>query len=50
MPAIYPNKELGEKAGSEELRDKAFAVCKAKYEEVYGVPLTYTTEEGGEQA
>ncbi|MBE5752032.1 MAG: 1-acyl-sn-glycerol-3-phosphate acyltransferase [Clostridiales bacterium] len=50
MPAIYPNTELGEKAGSEELRDKAFAACKAKYEEVYGVPLTYTTEEGGEQA
>lgn len=39
MPPIYP----GESA--EKMKDEAFAVYKAKYEEVYGVPLTYTTEE-----
>ena len=41
MPPIYPNKELGEKVGSQEMCDAAYAACKAKYEEVYGIPLTY---------
>ena len=34
-----------EKVGAEKMKDEAFALCKAKYEEVYGVPLTYGTKE-----
>lgn len=45
MPPIYPDTTLGEKAGAEKMRDEAYALCKAKYEEVYGVPLVYDTEE-----
>ena len=45
MPAIYPDASLGEKQGAEKMRDEAFALCKAKYEEVYGIPLTYGGEE-----
>ncbi len=48
MPPIYPNKELGEKVGAEEMRQRAYELCKAKYEEVYGIPLVYTTEESTE--
>ncbi|MBE5739925.1 MAG: 1-acyl-sn-glycerol-3-phosphate acyltransferase [Clostridiales bacterium] len=44
MPAIYPDKDLGEKQGAEKMKEEAYACCKAKYEEVYGKPLTYTTE------
>ena len=43
MPPIYPDESLGEKAGAEKMKDEAFALCKAKYEEVYGVPLCYGT-------
>ena len=45
MPAIYPDTTLGEKVGAEKMKDEAYALCKAKYEEVYGVPLTYTCDE-----
>ncbi len=45
MPAIYPDKELGEKLGAEKMMEEAYALCKAKYEEVYKIPLTYTEEE-----
>jgi 1-acyl-sn-glycerol-3-phosphate acyltransferase len=45
MPPIYPDTALGEKAGAEKMKEEAFALCKAKYEEVYGVPLTYATNE-----
>ena len=45
MPPIYPDKTLGEKVGSEKMMDEAYALCKAKYEEVYGCPLVYTTKE-----
>ena len=52
MPPIYPDETLGEKVGAEKMKDEAYALCKAKYEEVYGVPLTYgeeeTTEDGAE--
>jgi hypothetical protein len=41
LPAVYPDESLGEKRGAEQMRDQAFAACKAKYEEVYGVPLSY---------
>lgn len=46
MPPIYPDKSLGEKVGAEKMMNDAFALYKAKYEEVYGKPLTYTEEEG----
>lgn len=45
MPPIYPDTALGEKAGAEKMKDEAYAACKAKYEEVYGIPLVYDTEE-----
>jgi len=45
MPPIYPDKELGEKAGAEKMMNDAYAACKAKYEEVYGIPLVYEKEE-----
>jgi 1-acyl-sn-glycerol-3-phosphate acyltransferase len=45
MPPIYPDKTLGEKVGAEKMMNEAYAVCKAKYEEVYHCPLVYTTEE-----
>ncbi|MBQ3020472.1 MAG: 1-acyl-sn-glycerol-3-phosphate acyltransferase [Clostridia bacterium] len=52
MPPIYPDETLGEKVGAEKMKDEAYVLCKAKYEEVYGVPLTYgeeeTTEDGAE--
>ena len=41
MPPIYPDKSLSEKAGAEKMKDEAYALCKAKYEEVYGIPLVY---------
>ena len=45
LPPIYPDESLGEKAGAEKMKDEAFALCKAKYEEVYGVPLAYGAKE-----
>ncbi len=45
MPAIYPDESLGEKKGAQKMLEEAYAACKAKYEEVYGIPLVYTTEE-----
>ena len=48
MPAVYPDGTLNEKLGAEKMRDEAYAACKAKYEEVYGVPLVYATETDGE--
>lgn len=45
MPPIYPDKTLGEKAGAEKMCETAYALCKAKYEQVYGEPLVYGTEE-----
>ncbi len=45
MPPIYPDKALGEKQGAVKMMEEAYAACKAKYEEVYAVPLTYGNEE-----
>ncbi len=45
MPPIYPDETLGEKAGAEKMKDEAYALCKAKYEEVYGIPLTYEEDD-----
>lgn len=44
MPPIYPDKTLGEKVGSEKMMNEAYALYKAKYEEVYGLPLVYESE------
>lgn len=45
MPPVYPDTTLGEKAGAEKMMNEAYALCKAKYEEVYGIPLVYAEEE-----
>ncbi len=45
LPPIYPDKTLGEKAGAEKMMNEAYALCKAKYEEVYGCKLVYATQE-----
>lgn len=45
MPPIYPDETLGEKVGAEKMKDEAYALYKAKYEEVYGIPLTYAEED-----
>lgn len=41
MPPIYP-----EGLTPEEMMEKTYEACKAKYEEVYGIPLVYEREEG----
>ena len=41
MPAIYPDKALGEKAGAEKMKEIAYAQYLAKYEEVYGEEVIY---------
>lgn len=49
MPAVYPDKSLPEKAAAQKMLEETFALYKEKYEEVYGIPLTYLTkEEDGE--
>ena len=45
LPPVYPDETLGEKVGAEKMKDEAYALCKAKYEEIYGVPVTYGTKE-----
>jgi 1-acyl-sn-glycerol-3-phosphate acyltransferase len=40
MPAIYPDGLT-----AEEMMQKTYEACKEKYEEVYGIPLVYETEE-----
>ena len=45
LPPIYPDETLGEKVGAEKMKDEAYELCKAKYEEIYGVPVTYGTKE-----
>ena len=45
LPPIYPDETLGEKVGAEKMKDEAYALCKAKYEEIYGVPVTCGTKE-----
>ena len=48
LPPVYPDTSLSEKEAAEKMKDEAFALCKAKYEEVYGVPLTYACDKQGE--
>ena len=45
MPPVYPDLTLGEKLGAEKMMNDAFALYKAKYEEIYGVPLSYAEGE-----
>ena len=48
LPPVFPDRSLGEKIGAEQMRERAFAVCKEKYEEVYRQPLVYAASlEGG---
>lgn len=48
LPPIYPDLSLGEKAGAEQMREKAYALCRAKYEEVYKTPLVFENCESNE--
>ncbi|MBE7079533.1 MAG: 1-acyl-sn-glycerol-3-phosphate acyltransferase [Clostridiales bacterium] len=45
LPPIYPDFSLSEKAGAEQMKNAAFELCKAKYEEVYKTKLFYTCDE-----
>ena len=45
MPPVYPEAGLSVKDGATKMMEEAFAAVKAKYEEVYGMPLTYGEEE-----
>ena len=45
LPPIYPDETLGEKVGAEKMKEKAYELCKTKYKEIYGVPVTYGTKE-----
>ena len=49
MPPVYPDKTLSEKQAAEKMKEDTFALYKAKYEEVYGVPLAYLKEESAEK-
>ena len=44
LPPVYPDETLGEKLGAEKMKEEAFALCKAKYEEIYKTPLVYGDE------
>ena len=41
LPPVYPETALGEKRGAEKMKEQVFALCKDKYEEVYGIPIVY---------
>ena len=41
LPPVYPDETLGEKAGAQKMLEQTFAEYKAKYEEVYKIPLVY---------
>ncbi len=49
MPPVYADASLNEKQAAEKMRQDTFALYKAKYEEVYGVPLVYSEEENPEE-
>ncbi len=42
MPAVYPDKTLGDKERVETMQKQVETLYKEKYEQVYGVPLQYT--------
>ena len=41
MPAIHPDEDLPLRARVSAMRDRNYELMKAKYEEVYGIPLSY---------
>lgn len=45
LPAIYPDKNLSVDENCEMMKKKNFALWKKTYEDTYGIPLTYTTDE-----
>lgn len=45
LSPVYPDKTLGDKQGAADMAARAFALYQQKYEEVYGVPLRYSSEE-----
>ena len=45
LPPVYPDVTLGDKVGAEKMKEEAFALCKAKYEEIYKISLAYEIEE-----
>ena len=45
MEPIYPDPNLRRHDNVAQMKKKNFALCKAKYEEVYGEKLTYTTQD-----
>ena len=47
MPAIYPDASLPLRARITAMRDRNYALMKEKYEEVYGLPLTYDASSEG---
>lgn len=49
MPPVYADASLNEKQAAEKMRQDTFALYKAKYEEVYGVPLAYSEAENPEE-
>ena len=44
LPAIHPDPEKNIRVNTEEMCTANYNAWKAVYEEVYGIPLTYTTE------
>ena len=42
---IYPDPEKKERENAEAMRDKNYEVWKKVYEDFYGMPLVYTTEQ-----
>ena len=49
LPTFITMKTLSEKQAAEKMKEDTFALYKAKYEEVYGVPLAYHEEESAEE-
>lgn len=45
MPPIYPSAGLTVKQNACAMQEKNYSLCKQKYEQVYGIPLSYTGDE-----
>ncbi len=43
MEPLYPSPELTVKQNALAMQEKNFELCKAKYEQIYGIPLQYDT-------
>lgn len=46
LPAIYPDKDKSVRENTNMLRDKNYAAWKEVYESVYGIPLSYSCDNG----